>query len=141
MPAGLTCDINVIGCQLSVFGSPRPAGGSFPHPAQICRDFTPGPLLPIANCRLLSTYPMPSRFAGLSHFVRQLAPCRQASILAYFACFSMNSLLGGTSSPISIEKIWSASAALSMFTWRSVRVSGFIVVDHSCSAFISPRPL
>ena len=37
-----------------------------------------------------------------------------ASMFAYFACCSMNSLLGGTSSPISIENILSASAAFSM---------------------------
>ena len=34
------------------------------------------------------------------------------SRLAYFACSSMNSRRGGTSSPISMEKILSASAAL-----------------------------
>ena len=38
------------------------------------------------------------------------------SIRAYFAFFSMNSRRGGTSSPISMEKIWSATAALSIVT-------------------------
>jgi hypothetical protein len=33
------------------------------------------------------------------------------------------------------------AAAFSLSTRRSVRVSGFIVVSQSCSAFISPRPL
>ena len=64
-----------------------------------------------------------------------------ASILAYFACCSMNSLRGSTSSPISIEKILSASAAFSMVTWRRSLFSGSIVVSQSCSASISPRPL
>ena len=35
----------------------------------------------------------------------------------------------------------SAATASSSFTWRSVRVSWFIVVSHNCSAFISPKPL
>ena len=38
-------------------------------------------------------------------------------------------------------KISSASTASSISTRSSVRVSGFIVVSQSCSAFISPRPL
>lgn len=65
----------------------------------------------------------------------------QASMLAYLAFRSMNSRRGGTSSPISIEKMRSASAALSIVTWRRMRVCGFMVVSHNCSAFISPRPL
>src|SRR5699024_3481503 len=36
-----------------------------------------------------------------------------------------------TSSPISTAKISSTAAASPMVTWRSVRVSGFIVVSHS----------
>lgn len=64
-----------------------------------------------------------------------------ASILAYLAFRSMNSRRGGTSSPISIENIRSASAAFSIVTWRRIRLSGFMVVSQSCSAFISPRPL
>lgn len=64
-----------------------------------------------------------------------------ASMLAYLALRSIKSRRGGTSSPISMEKIRSASVALSMVTWRRVRNSGFIVVSHNCSAFISPRPL
>src|SRR5437588_4194353 len=46
-----------------------------------------------------------------------------------------------TSSPISVEKITSLSVASSSLTWSSVRLSGFMVVSASCSAFISPRPL
>src|SRR5271155_2568062 len=38
-------------------------------------------------------------------------------------------------------KISSAATASSSFTCSSVRVSAFMVVSHSCSAFISPRPL
>ena len=64
-----------------------------------------------------------------------------ASMLAYLALASMNSRRGGTSSPMSMEKMLSLSAAFSMVTWRSVRFSGFMVVSQSCSAFISPRPL
>lgn len=63
------------------------------------------------------------------------------SIFAYLAWLSINSRRGGTSSPINIAKIRSASAALSIVTCFSERVSGFIVVLHNCSAFISPRPL
>lgn len=65
----------------------------------------------------------------------------QASMRAYFAWLSMNSRRGCTSSPMSMEKMRSASAALSMVTFFSVRVSGFIVVSQSCSSFISPKPL
>ena len=41
-----------------------------------------------------------------------------ASIFAYTAFFSINSLRGGTSSPINIEKTLSASAKLSIFIQR-----------------------
>jgi hypothetical protein len=63
------------------------------------------------------------------------------SIFAYLACVSINSLLGGTSSPINIENILSASAAFSMVICLSVLFSGSMVVSHNCSAFISPKPL
>jgi hypothetical protein len=46
-----------------------------------------------------------------------------------------------TSSPMRTAKISSAAAASSIVTCWRVRVSGFIVVSHSSSAFISPRPL
>ena len=42
---------------------------------------------------------------------------------------------------MSIVKIRSASAPSSTSTWSRVRVAGSIVVTHSWSAFISPRPL
>ena len=42
---------------------------------------------------------------------------------------------------MSTEKISSVSMASSMFTFSSVRVSGFMVVSQSCSGFISPSPL
>ncbi len=63
------------------------------------------------------------------------------SRFAYFAWSSMNCRRGGTSSPISMLKMRSASAALVMVTCRSSRVSGFMVVSQSCSSFISPSPL
>lgn len=63
------------------------------------------------------------------------------STLAYFAFASMKARRGGTSSPISIEKISLATCASSIETCCRIRVSGSIVVSQSCSAFISPRPL
>src|ERR671933_632739 len=53
----------------------------------------------------------------------------------------MNRRRYSTTSPISFEKSISASAASSIETCCSVRVSGSIVVSRNCSAFISPRPL
>ena len=50
-------------------------------------------------------------------------PVFYTSILAYLAWVSINSRLGGTSSPISILNTLSASAALSIVTCFSVRVS------------------
>lgn len=64
-----------------------------------------------------------------------------ASMSAWWALRSINSRRGPTSSPISMENIWSASAAFSMVTCLSRRVSGRMVVSQSCSGFISPRPL
>lgn len=74
-------------------------------------------------------------------FIRLPARHSYASMLAYVAFCSINWRLGSTSSPISIEKISSASAAFSIVTCFKRRVSGFIVVSQSCSGFISPRPL
>jgi hypothetical protein len=53
----------------------------------------------------------------------------------------MKSRRGSTRSPISVLKISSASAASPTDTCSRVRVSGFMVVSHSWSAFISPNPL
>jgi hypothetical protein len=64
-----------------------------------------------------------------------------ASIRAYFAFFSINSRRGATSSPMSILKVWSHSAAFSIVARRRVRVAGFMVVSHNCTSFISPKPL
>ena len=52
-------------------------------------------------------------------------------------------LLGSTLSPIRVVKVRSISeeASSSMVTRRSTRLSGSMVVSHSCSASISPRPL
>src|SRR5690554_4685739 len=52
---------------------------------------------------------------------------------AYFACDSINSRRGATSSPMSMENTRSASAALSMDTRLSSRLSGFMVVSQSWS--------
>jgi hypothetical protein len=43
--------------------------------------------------------------------------------------------------PIRTVNTWSAATASSMVTFTSFLFSGFIVVSHSWSAFISPRPL
>ena len=77
----------------------------------------------------------------LQPFQKKEFPNFYTSIFAYLAWLSINSRRGGTSSPINIAKIRSASAALSIVTCFRERVSGFIVVLHSCSAFISPKPL
>ena len=76
----------------------------------------------------------PGRPDGPGRLRRQGSVTFRASVL-------MNSLRGATFSPMSIVKISSAAAAFSLSTRSSVRVSGFIVVSQSWSAFISPRPL
>ena len=53
----------------------------------------------------------------------------------------MKSRRGSTRSPISVLKTSSVSAASRTDICSSVRVSGFMVVSHSCSGFISPSPL
>src|SRR3990167_3060162 len=63
------------------------------------------------------------------------------SNLAIFACVCMNRFRGSTSSPISIVNTSSACAASAIFTILSILFCGFIVVSHSCSGFISPKPL
>src|SRR6266849_7153267 len=57
------------------------------------------------------------------------------------ALSSINLRRASTFSPIRVVKISSAATASSSFTWSKVRVSAFMVVSQSCSAFISPRPL
>ena len=84
-------------------------------------------LLLIAHCLLPTHY---SRFT--THYT---------STLAYFAFASINARRGGTSSPISMLNVRSASRASSTPTLRNTRASGSMVVSQSCSAFISPRPL
>ncbi|CAM4439118.1 MAG: hypothetical protein LEGION0398_MBIBDBAK_01389 [Legionellaceae bacterium] len=54
---------------------------------------------------------------------------------------SMKRRLGSTSSPIKVVKIWSAENASSIVTKSMRLVLGSIVVSHSCSGFISPKPL
>ena len=79
------------------------------------------------------------RNPGTSRSVRRGG--RYTSMVASSAWVAMNSRRGSTWSPISLVKILSAPTASSMVTRRSVRVSGFMVVSHSCSGFISPSPL
>lgn len=64
-----------------------------------------------------------------------------SKFLTYIAFCSINSRRGSTFSPISIWNTREASAASPIVTCKSVRVSGFIVVSHNCSGFISPNPL
>jgi len=66
---------------------------------------------------------------------------RQISIRAFKAFDSMNALLGSTNSPINVVNISSAAIASSICTRNRRRTLGSIVVSHSCSGFISPRPL
>lgn len=101
-----------------------------PHPTI---SFLPGKTVRGALLQVFQT-----SFPG---FIRLFARRFYASMLAYVAFCSINWRLGSTSSPISIEKISSASAAFSIVTCFKRRVSGFIVVSQSCSGFISPRPL
>ena len=54
------------------------------------------------------------------------------NFLTYLAFSWINSRRGSTASPIRIENNLSASAASSMVTFISLRVSGFIVVSHNC---------
>src|SRR5258706_763741 len=54
---------------------------------------------------------------------------------------SMNLRRASTSSPISVVNIWSLCTRSSSETFNRVRVSMSIVVDQSCSGFISPSPL
>ena len=51
------------------------------------------------------------------------------------------SIDSATSSPISVVKIWSAAMASSICTRSRRRWVTSMVVSHSCSGFISPRPL
>ena len=53
---------------------------------------------------------------------------------------SMSWRRGATLSPMSSSNMRLASAASSILRRRKVRDSGFIVVAHSCSGIISPRP-
>jgi hypothetical protein len=91
------------------------------------------------HCRTKKRRPIKAAF--LSQGKTFLESVVYTSSLAYLALRSMKSRRGATSSPISIENRWSASAADSTVTCFSVRVAGCMVVVQSCSAFISPSPL
>src|SRR5699024_6121470 len=60
---------------------------------------------------------------------------------ANFAFLTMNWRRGSTCSPIRMLKASSARSASSILICTITRLSGFIVVSHSWSGFISPRPL
>ena len=92
-----------------------------------------GGMLAIKNREYVAAY---SRLIFLGCEVR----C-YASMLALRALRSMNSRRGATSSPMSIEKMRSASAASAIDTCFKIRFCGSIVVSQSCSGFISPKPL
>ena len=63
------------------------------------------------------------------------------SRLAYWAFVSINLRRGSTWSPIRMVKASSAFSASSMVICTITRLSGFMVVSHNWSGFISPRPL
>src|SRR5215469_2125564 len=66
----------------------------------------------------------------------------QTSRLATLRAFDwMKSRRGSTRSPIRVENVSSAESAWLILTCNSERASGSSVVSHSCSGFISPRPL
>src|ERR1700681_2915779 len=95
---------------------------------------------------LRKSLPLASRDRALNKAARRwredYAGLAQTSRFRTSSAFSsMNLRRLSTSSPISVEKIASVSARSCRSTFKSVRVSAFMVVDHSCSAFISPRPL
>ena len=72
---------------------------------------------------------------------RPFAVEHHTSRLAYLAFFSMNWRRGSTCSPIRMLKASSARSASSILIWTMTRLSGFMVVSHSWSGFISPKPL
>ena len=122
-------------------GTPKPIPCLCPRKPQ--RSGRPLPLkgLPAPFARSFCTSSHAPPTGACSQGGRGGETPNQASMLAYLAFSSMNARRGGTSSPINIEKTWSQAAAFSMVTWRRVRFSGFKVVSHNCSAFISPKPL
>ena len=66
---------------------------------------------------------------------------RQTSTAASRALSWMNSRRGSTTSPISLANRSLASSSCSTETCSRVRALTSSVVSHSCSGFISPRPL
>lgn len=63
------------------------------------------------------------------------------SRVAFFALDWMKLFLDGTSVPMRMSKILSASRPSSTVTCFKIRTFGSMVVSQSSSAFISPRPL
>jgi hypothetical protein len=79
--------------------------------------------------------------AALGDFVEHLGGLARVIFPARSAFVSMKSRRGSTSSPISMVNTRSASMASSICTRSRRRTVGSMVVSHSCSGFISPRPL
>lgn len=78
------------------------------------------------------SHPVEQDFCGLFH---------HASMSAFKAFSSIKTRRGSTSSPIRQLNRRSASIASSIVILSMWRVSGFMVVSQSWSAFISPKPL
>src|SRR5262249_35763817 len=95
--------------------------------------------------RLIATSPNERHLASVLGQFPSSASRRHSNQISRFttssALSSMNLRRASTFSPISVVKISSAATASSSFTCNRVRVSAFIVVSQSCSAFISPSPL
>lgn len=109
---------------------------------------------PLAQGSPWQPLPRSTLFLGLLSFVIILRPGQSAwfrrlrrplslytSKLANWALASMKAFRGSTLSPISTLKVSSAFMASSMVICTITRLLGSIVVSHSCSGFISPRPL
>src|SRR5262249_19121333 len=70
------------------------------------------------------------------------APITYSSNFDALRAFStMKSRRGSTTSPMRVENTCSASLDWWIFTCIRERMVGSSVVSHSCSGFISPRPL
>ena len=77
----------------------------------------------------------------LAHFFGSFLRHQTSRLVTYWAFCSINSLLGCTLSPIRMVKVSSARMASSMFTRSMTRRAGSMVVSHSCTGSISPKPL
>ncbi len=120
----------------ALVGRPPPRnGGTFSVPFWSQKGTTPRGDAALAAVRA-PTPSAGSRFPG-----GHRPPKNQTSRLAYLAFFSINCRRGSTCSPMRMLKASSARSASSMVICTITRLSGFMVVSHSWSGFISPRPL